>query len=299
MIIQDILTRANVMTVSTILLTLTLIFSLKSCDDAKKQQAQIESTVISQKELQDNITRSLSKFASKDDLEEIAKQNKINLDVIRSDLSKLDGKIVGISTVSVTSQGYQYNSASSWVSPSDIPVEHPVVLCSDGKELPCPNPDKYHYLGTVQHLTLSEKFKDINIPFGDVAFSASKDKPWDLDVKSRTYKLNTVIITTQDSRQILYHKMKIDVDGKSYEVPGLQATYTQQYPTASFSWWNPKLYMGLNSGYSFSQEFNNSVGLHFSVMSYGKEYLSPDYNFFVLGVGVDLNKHFVQDQVHF
>lgn len=284
--------KDNIFVYACIILVVLLCISLKSCYDESKEKQYIQTTQISQQQLQDNITRSLSEYVTKQDLVELSNQSSINLDIIKKDLDKLDGKITGLQTVKVVSQGYQnYDTGSSYVTPVST-VQQPVVLCN-GQEIKCPNIDKYNYLGTKQTLLFNERFSNIQLPIGNVSFSANREKPWDLEIKSREYRMDTVFSTLRDGRHVLYNKFMIDVDGNRYEIKDIQGKYSEEYPGDEFMWNNPKLYLGFNSGYGFNQDFSNSVGLHFSMLSYGKYYLSPDFNFLILGAGIDLNKKFV------
>lgn len=249
----------------------------KQFEISARQQA-IESQIVAQKELADNILRSMSQYTTKKDLEDFAKISNINLDVIKADLEKLNANVVAINVVKSHSNG---QTGTDIPSTSTHPGENP-------------NPptiqDSFGYQANQQILTLNEKFNTLQIPIGDVGFSAWKDKPWTLNIKPREYSSSTVIGTDENQRIYTYNKFSIKVDNKDYEVKISQGEVQQVYPEAKLSWWNPRMFIGMDGGVNIAK-VNGEVApsLNIQLMSYGKYKTQPDISILQIGAGYTLN----------
>lgn len=259
------------------LLGLTVIAALGFVFYKERQFAQMQDTInksmVAQKELADQIMRSQSSYASKQDLETFAKQNQINLDAIKSDLKTLNASLSSVNTIAVNSNGQNKTNVSST---STTPATNPAAE------------DKYGYLKNVQHLDIQEDFGKTSVPVGNVAFDASKEAPWTLNVNPRQYNVVNVVGTDEDGRQYFYNKFSIKTDGKDYPLNITKAETIQQYPDAKFSFWNPKLHMFATGSVGVSTvpvrgEFTPGVSM--SIMSYGKTKDKSDINVLELGVG--------------
>lgn len=240
-----------------------------------KRQTSIEQNIILQKQLVDGIVRSQASWATRDDVEKLIKNNGINLKAIENDLGKLNATLTTINVAVATSNRQHSTNVPTISGPTINP--NPVDPT---------NPDPYGYMQQQQTLKLNETFGDSSLPIGSVGFSAWQKEPWNYDVIAREYYLNTIVGTDENQRQYYYNKFVIKIDGKNYIVP-IQSTITQQvYPEAKWSWWNPRLFMGVDSGVNINQmvgEFapNISIGL----MSYGRYKIQPDFSILALGVG--------------
>lgn len=254
----------------------------KQMEISKKQEL-IESQIVEQKQLADNIVRAMSKFADKKDIEEIAKNNNINLEVIKKDLDKLNAKLNGIGILSVNSlEQHQNNISSTITRPNDNKPEN-VLECKDNK---CE--DKFGYLKNVQKLELNEDFSTIKVPLAGVEFDASKEKPWNYNIYGRQYNVINVDAENEDGKRYIYSKVSVKINDKEYSLPINKNTYVQEYQSASFHWWNPRAYLnvsgGINIGLSpVKSELN--AGVSFSFMDYGKTKTNPDWTFANVGVG--------------
>jgi hypothetical protein len=259
------------------LLALTIIGALGFVFYKERQftqmQAAMSQAMVSQKALADNIMRSQSAYASKQDLEAFAQQNQINLDAIKSDLKTLNASVSSVNYVYVGSKGQvSTNVQSTSTTPSLTPATQ----------------DKYGYLKTVQHLAINEQFDKTNVPVGNVAFDASKEAPWDVNVYPRKYNVVNVVGTDENGKQYFYNKFSINANGKDYPLNITGAQTIQQYPDAKFSFWNPKLHMFAAGSVGISTvpvrgEF--TPGISMSLMSYGKTKDKADINVLELGVG--------------
>lgn len=239
-----------------------------------KRQEAIQTQMTQMKELADNITRAQTNWATKGDLENIAKQNNIDLQPIKDDLQTLKASLTAINVVSVNSIGETgHNIPSTSTTPNPNPAPVPTTITNE-------------YNKNRQVLQLDEDFANVKVPIGEVAFSAWQDKPWDLNIKPREYKVSTVLGTDENQKQYAYNKFSIKVDNKEYDVKINSDNFTQEYPSPSFSFWNPRLYLGIDGGVNVNQvhgELTPNIGVAF--MSYGKYKTAPDLTFLQVGVG--------------
>jgi hypothetical protein len=247
------------------------------------KQTAIEAQVVKQKELSDGIVRSQAEYVTKKDIEDLAKNNKINLKEIEDDMKKLHAEISTVNTVYTTSiTQHITNIESSSIGP-DNPNYHPPV-CKDGT--PCPNVDPYGYLKNQQNLDLKEKFSSIEVPIGSTGFSAWSSKPWTKDIKGREYIVSNIIGTDEYQRNYIYNKFIIRIDGKDYVLPITTAETKQIYPEPKWSWFNPRLFFGISAGATLSPLSGEvSPSLDIGLMSYGKYLRQPDFLILQLGIG--------------
>lgn len=249
----------------------------KQIEISARQEA-IEKQVVAQKELADNIMRSMSQYASKQDIEKFAKDGNINLEAIKKDLDLLNAGVTAINQVLVSSKGQRVTGGSSsgtTVNPNPTPI--------DPK-----NPDPYNYHSNRQILQLSEEFDNIQVPIGNVGFSAWQEKPWDYTILPRQYKLTTVIGTDEEQRHYVYNKFAVNVNNKDYDIKIAQSKTLEEYPSAKFSFWNPKLHMNVGGGLQLNTappRGDGSAGVALALMSYGRYKTSPDLSLLQIGVG--------------
>lgn len=245
----------------------------KQFEISARQQA-IETSVVAQKQLVDGIVRSQSTWSTKSDVDKLIKDNGINLAAIQDDLSKLDAKVSSINVAVAVSNGQ--HAVGVPTTPGTIVNPNPVDPA---------NPDPFGYMTRQQQLGLNEDFGTVKVPIGTVGFSAFQKDPWNYDIKAREYHLNTVVGTDENQRQYYYNKFVVKVDGKDYEVPIKTATTSQVYPTAKFSWWNPRLFLGVDGGFTTKAKPEFTPSLNLGIMSYGRYKTQPDLSILELGVG--------------
>jgi len=258
------------------------------------RQQSIENELVSSKELLGNILRSSSQYASKEDIDSLAKLYDVNIKSIQKDLDRVGGKVEAINVYVTSSKGSKQSDLSSDSSTkNDKTNPNPTVNCN-GKEINCPNPDTYGYLQSSQKLNLNESFDDVEVPFGSVEFSAWKEKPWTKEIYAREYTSTTVIGKDEDERLYSYNKTYIVVNDKKYELHIKNSTLRQEYPSPSFKFWNPRLYLGYDVGFNASS-FGLATGPVFSLqlMSYGIYNRNPDISFLQLGLGIDVEQRVV------
>jgi hypothetical protein len=261
-----------------------LVFIIYSQQQIKNQQLAIQTQMVEQRQLVDGIVRSQSQWATKADLEKFASDSNINLKAIKDDLSKMDAQVTAINVIAVNSLGQHGSSLPSSGTGPHNPNPTPPTTCPDGST--CPNQDPFGYQKTEQDFALNEDFGTLKVPFGKVGFSAWQDKPWSTNIPPRTYNVATVVGTDENERQYYYNKFSVNVEGKDYEIPIKTATTKQEFPSPTWSWWNPRLLMGLDGGINITHmqgEFTPHVSV--GIMSYGRYKTTPDLSVLEVGVG--------------
>jgi hypothetical protein len=290
-------TKAAMIAAGAVLLAL-LVINVKSCIDSKAQRDAMHQEMVEMKRLSDNIVRSQAKYVSKEDFKKFAKESGIKLDEIRDDLDEKDAQIKALSNVLVASLGRKQSGLGSSGTTPRPPGEPgdpriPTIPCN-GIDVECPDP--FGYLTNSQHLALTEPFpKNQEVPIGSVTFDAWKEKPWSIDIRQRNYHITTVIGQDKRGRHYTYHKFEIGVDGKRYPVEIKDAQLVEEFPEASFSWWNPRVGIGMHGGIAFNTSGSDGVvggvavpSLSFSPFSYGQTETKPTWVFGRIGVGADV-----------
>jgi len=243
------------------------------------KQDLIEARIISEQQLIDGIVRSQSTWATKGDVEKFISDNNVNLRAIQDDLDKLKAELTAVNVAVANSRGQTGTNIPSTGTGNTNPT--PV----DPK-----NPDPYGYMQKQQNLSLNEDFGTVQVPFGTVGFSAWQEKPWNYEIKDREYNVASVVGTDENQRMYFYNKFTLKVDGKSYNIPIKAASTQQVYPEAKFSWFNPRLYAGIDTSVGVTPirgEFTPS--LNFQIMSYGRYKTQPDLSVLQLGLGYGIN----------
>lgn len=256
--------------------------------ELKTQQTAIQSSLVSQQQLIDGITRSQSQYATAADLANFANQNGINLQAIQDNLKTLNSQLSSINVISASSTGQTVsNQPSSGTGPANPTPPAPVVeTCPSGGTVTCPNTDPFGYQKAQQTYSLNEDFGTLKVPFGSVGFSAWQQNPWSENILPRQYNVDTVVGTDENQRQTFYNKFTVNVGGQTYTIPIQNATTEQQYPTASWSWWNPRLLLGLDGGVNVNHvQGEITPSLNLGIMSYGQYKNNPDWSILEVGVG--------------
>lgn len=249
-----------------------------------RKQREIEASVIQQKELTNLLMRSSNQYASKEDIEKYIKQSKIDLDAIKKDLDKLNGEIVAVNTVMANSKGYVVTDQSQTrFIFSTLPITIPSNVS------PNTTPDFNNWYKGTSYLTISEKFPNIDVPFAEVGFNAGSDKPWTSNVYGRKYTATSIIAEDQDHRHIVYNQLKLTSNDKDYFIKVDKAETIEKYPTPSFSFFNPRLFIGFGAGGSLSEPYYDfAPNLSASFMSYGRYRDIPEWSIFNIGASYSL-----------
>lgn len=250
-----------------------LIFKL---NEISNKQLAIESSLVAQKELADNIMRSQSQYANKNDIANLIKENNVNLKAIQDDLSKLHAEISSVNIVTAHSKGQSGNNLPSTGTGNSNP--NPISPS---------NPDPYGYLKKEQVLTLNENFSNVQLPIGKVGFSAWQEKPWSINISPREYKVINVIGTDENQRNYVYNKFIVKIDNKDFDIKISTAETKQEFPEAKFSFWNPRLFLTAGGSVNLTQapiQGSANAGITLGIMSYGRFKRNPDVQVLQLGI---------------
>lgn len=266
-------------------------FIIKTQHDALEKTKSIEESLITMKQLNDDIVRHQAEYATKKDMESFAKSQGIDLGPIQDDLNKLNAHIGAISVVIANTPGFKgTNIGSTSIVARPDQQKGLTVTCKDGVTLDCPNPDKFNYINNQQNLQLNEPFADgKTIPWGNVGFSAWKKDPWDVNVYPRAYHVGTVIGVDDNNRHTAYSQLWIETQGERHNIQITNAEIVEQYPESKFSFWNPKILLGVGGGFVVpSISAGVAPGIYFSPWSYGKTKYSPDFLFLEIGYAYEI-----------
>ena len=263
--------------------------------EIKTQQTAIQTQIVAQQQLVDGIVRSQSQWATKDDITKFAQESGVNLKAIQDNLNKLNAQVTSINVASTSSQAQTGNNIpSSGTGPTNPnPTQPTTVTCPSGGTVECPNTDPYGYQKAEQDLALNEDLGTIKVPFGKVGFSAWQKNPWNINVYAKDYIVDTVVGVDENERQYFYNKFTVQVHDQTdpkkvttISVPVTSATTKQEYPQPKFSFWNPRLLMGLDGGININHvqgEFTPHVGV--GIMSYGQYKTTPDFSILEVAAG--------------
>jgi len=255
--------------------------------EIKQRQEMIRDQIVEQKQLADNILRAQSQYASKQDIETFAKNHSLEINQVKKDLSDFNANLHSINSAIIANKGFRADNLPSDNTVPRIDPTNPPVPCVDGK---CPELN-YGYGQNQQKLNLSEKFQDKSVPFGSVGFSAWKQNPWDIQVYPRAYKLTTVVGKDSSGKEYAYNKFIIRSNDQEYPVEIQESKFLQEVPESHFSFWNPRLYLGMGLGANISVPTAEAAPLlMINIMSYGRYRDQPDITVLGLGIGYGLNE---------
>ncbi len=268
---------AGIVGITAIILGLLVIIKYQR-DMINKQEA-IQTSFLDQKKIGDT-TRAETSYVTAEDLDRIADEIDLNLDPIRADLKSLNADVKGVQVIRVVTPGaVTTNVASTTTTPGPAKEVEKII----------PGTDPFGYQKNTQVLKLEEPFTDKKIPFGEVKFSAFRDKPWDVTVSGRKYSVVNVLGQDDDGKHYTYSKFMVEVDGKTYNIDVTKNRFVEEYPESKFRF-NPNLFLGLDFGtYVSNPEFEAIPSLGVSLFSYGKTKVLPTWTFLGLGVGYEMN----------
>lgn len=269
-------------------------FVIYSHYETKNMLTQIQTSLVAQQTLVDGITRSSSTFATKADIDNLVQSNGLNLAAIQANLDSLKAQVSGINVISTSSNTTTQTGVGSTTT-TPIPT-------STGTAPTC---DPFGYDKNIQSLSLNESFGTgstaVSVPAASVQFNASQAKPWGYTMPQRTYSVDNVLGTNPDTgKSFVYNKMSISTGGQSYTIPIANSTYSEQVPTSTWSFFNPRLFLGIDGEVNVSTvpikpELTPSLGL--GVISYGQTKIDPTFSFAQVGLGYGAVSHKVQVQI--
>jgi len=278
-----------------VLLLLAVGFIIKQQWDGNQQRKALSQQVVEMKQLQDGVVRSQSKYLTKKDFDDFAKDMDIDLETIQDDLDNFNADIKGLNKIVASSKGIRVTGiGSSNTSPRPKNPNNPPQLptCPDGTVCK----DQFGYLTNSQMLGLHEPFNDFNVPLGSIKFEAWKSKPWSINIHSRKYVVSTVLGQDENGKHYVHNRFKIGVSGKEYIIPIEQSEFVEKVPEASFRF-DPHFSLGLAVGITVATSSLNpnepkvrtevQPTLDISFMSYSETKVNPQWKFLGVGFGYE------------
>jgi len=284
-------TTAKILIFVGMFLTLvTLGFIVYNQHQLSVQQSAIQNEQIAQRQLIDGVVRSQTSWATQQDIANLLAANGVNADALKAiqhDMDNVKANLTTANIITVNSKGQNVNNqASTGTGPANPkPPTSTTIDCPNGGSVTCPASDPFGYMQAQQEFQLNEDFGTIKVPIGTVGFSAFQDKPWSANIYARQYTVDNVIGTDENQRNVVYNQVNIKEGSKTYTIPITTSTTKQVLPSAKFSFWNPRILIGVDGGINLNYikgEFSPSLSL--GVMSYGQFKTTPDLS--VLEVGV-------------
>jgi len=264
-----------ILAINVFLILLFAIFSIQSCNENKKQLSYIQNLEIKQKQIGDNILRSSSSSVSKEDLDKLIKESKVDLSKIEKDLKSLDGKVESLNKVQVVS--YYQNQ-------TNIPTQVSIPKPNDKVEV---KPEELKK--ETQYITIGEQFINQTIPTSKVGFSYWRNNPWEYEVYKRDYKITNVIAKDKDNNTIVYNKFTINSNNKDYEILLDKSETIQSLPESKFHFY-PKLFLAASTNYG-TNGFNNSLNVYANFIQYGQFRNNPTYALLNFGIGTNFQDY--------
>lgn len=254
-----------------LLLTISLFMYNKEINRSKLLTSEIQ---IKQKQLNDSIIRSSNEVVTKEYLNSLLKESKIDLSPLQQDINRLNSKIDSVNQIRI------------------ISTPQVVTNLPSTKEEKKPDQDKVEtndqYLKNKQIIDLYENFGVSRVPIGNAGFSAWRKNPWEYNIYQRQYTITNVITKTEDDKTVVYNKFTINSNNQDYEVKVSESKTYQVNPESKFKLY-PKIFLTATSGIDSSKAIDTSVNLKFSALQYGQFYNYPKYTFANIGIGYSTN----------
>ncbi len=250
-----------------------LLLVIKFQQDSANENKQLQQTIVEMKSLQDGTTRSEAKFVSEKNLKQTITDQKIDVKEVEKDLKSFKAEIKTIDVVKV-------------ITPGKVQTTIPSTQIVENVNPQPTDKDSFHYLLNRQVLLLSEPIGKINVPFGNVGFSAWQKDPWDVSIFPRKYILSTVIGQDEEGTDYTYHKMLIETENKTFEIPITEAKIVQTVPKSKF-YFNPKLALGVAGGISLTAVPEPEIEpfVEITLSSYGRSKTNNEWLFGGIGIG--------------
>lgn len=271
-----------------------LVFIAYKQYEITERQSAIEESITKQKQFADSLVRGEDSYASAEQLQTFAKESKLNLKEIQSDLSKLRAEVKSVNVVTVRStEQFATNVSSTSIGESN-PIPEQLPKCQDGTI--CPDP--FGYMSHEQLLNLNEQFGSSQVPIGQVGFKAFDKAPWSLHILPREYKVGNVVGQDEDGRNFVYNKFTVNVNGKDYDLKITKSETKTLYPKSNFYWFNPHLLASFGSGININRvDGQLAPGINFGFLTYGKKKDIPTFFFAAVGFGYTLPQRQTQVSV--
>jgi len=268
-------------------------FAYKSLTE---DNARLTNEVVQFKKLTEDLVRSSTKWATKQDLENDLKtlMTKEDLATLQADLDKLGSKLTAVGkTVGEVKRKVALLEASDREGTETTP---PAVCRETGDPI-----DVHGYTKKVQ----IKELKDSNAaPIAKAEFDASKEKPWNYEVYGREYRLTTVVGEKDSGQLTFHHQLKYAVPSqdpeKQYPVSIISSDYSQVPLSSKWFWLNPRIDANFIVGgmvYKFATgpgrpdnilSMGADVGI--SLSSYGETKVDSWFRLFRFGLGYNVER---------
>lgn len=273
--IKEIIAAILLITVSVL-----LFFVIKNQREIIAKQNSIETSIIEQKQLANDIIRAKSSYVTGDQLQSLLKENKID---IKKDLDTLRADVKGMN-VTVIKTIYEKQT--------DVPSDGHEVKPGETVSI-----DKFGYLNNRQYINVSEQFADKQVPFGKVGFSAWKEMPWDKEVFEREYRHVGVLSYDKDGKGYYHNKFSVKVDGKEYDIKIDNSSFYEEFPSNHWGF-HPRVFVGAGFGSTLPQpKFSSLVSGGVALFYNGKTSTDPDWIFAIPGIGYDVSNRKVNGEL--
>lgn len=242
-----------------------------------EQQIRIDGLL---RQLSDGTTAIPTTVSSPEALATAAAAAGIDIKNVQKDADKSGSTVRGATTATSKTPGKKETGLGST---EEKPRQDPPPMPPASAQCPEQSP----YMRKAQTFALDEPLANKTaIPWGKTTFEAWKTKPWSIEVFPRAYQAGTVVATNEEGIVSAYSKLRVEVEGKTYDLPITNAGTTSTLPPSRFRF-NPSLFLGATMGAIvrpfFSAEF--APAIQFGLLSYGPTKLAPDYAFLLFGAG--------------
>lgn len=252
----------------------------------------VQSVHIAYKQLTETLARAQNDLVSKKDLQEFASQTNMDMNKIKSDLQDLNAHLVAVGQTVASIDGRIESNQSPDHEEPHTPPTQPTT---------CTTCDLFGY--TTKRVATDIMLGDM--PFGEVWFDASNEKPFTTKYDAIDVKVSTVIgeqdDSTHDGIMVFYHtistvnKTDPNLAGKEFVLKTTSSEYKQLLEKSTqFYWWAPHLDLAIDNTLTLQSDtfFNPGASLGLSIMGYGRTKNDLDWKFIRVGIGANVEKNF-------
>lgn len=274
------------------------VFGYLAYKSIMSENKKLKNEIVVFKNITENLARSSTTWATKDDLKNDLKNmlKKEDLDALGHDLDNLGSRL---NAVGKTIGGINYRVSKLEKSDSIGQEQPPKKICEKTGE-PI---DVHGYTLNIQ----KKQIKDINnAPVADVEFDAANKKPWGYRVFRKNYRVLTVVGKKDSGQLTFHHDLKYSVPelGKEeYNIPIIASDYRQLSSRNRWFWFNPVLdanffiggkVFGINGGWGRDSALSMGVDVGISLSSYGETKIDSWLRLFRFGVGYNIERQAIQ-----
>jgi hypothetical protein len=237
-------------------------------------QAAVDSHRASQADLGGGITRHEAEVVPAGGARAAAADAGVDTAPIDTDAKGRGASVTSTSVVTTKSTG-----RSDTELPSSTTVARPPTAVVPDGQAQCT------YEKAKQVLRLSEPVGAVEVPLGEVGFSAWQPRPWSVTLLPRSYSVVTVGTTDDSGQHYAYSKFTVGVDGKTFALPVSTAKYVEDAPSAKWRWRvQPQLAVAVGGYAAVPLQGYFAPSLDVMAASYGQGAEKPEWKF--LGVGI-------------